>query len=171
MKFTIHFVFFAFCDCAFPAAFPLFLQTRIMVCGRLLTLEIVDIAFLFETQLVILMDRSRRNRNKFNSILKFNLCSCLPTHNCTPCYRPIPHLTSLPLVLCNESALLKVIIRRFNITHSININTSIKKQSPGQPRKPLYSTFSTVSNAQRTPDTPQPVFPARILRWLFSFPS
>lgn len=109
MKFTIHFVFFAFCDCAFPAAFPLFLQTRVMVCGRLLALEIVDIAFLFETQLSILMDRSRRNRFFFDGLLKFNLCSCLPTHNCTPYSCRIPILTSLPLVLFNESALLEVV--------------------------------------------------------------
>ena len=58
MKFTTRFVFFASRNCAFAALFLLLLQTHVMVCGRL-TLEIVDIAFLFETQLAILIGRAK----------------------------------------------------------------------------------------------------------------
>jgi hypothetical protein len=63
MKFMTRFDFFAFHDCAFAALFPLLLQTRVMMCGSI-ALETVDISFLFEAQIAILMARTRRNRKK-----------------------------------------------------------------------------------------------------------
>lgn len=73
MKFTTCFVFFAFRNCAFAALFLLLLQTRVVVCGRF-ALEIVDIAFLFETQLTILIGRARQDRkNSVNSKTYFML--------------------------------------------------------------------------------------------------